>query len=427
MKKLFLIFLFIFPLLLFSQNKEIVDWININSIEIEDANPNSELIIFDQNTPKKFSNAKIFGFGEASHNTKEFFDLKAKFFKYLVKNQGVRTFIMEESYQAEFGINEWIKGGKGDVKTIAKNFNTGFWYTKEIVNLLQWMRDFNFNKPTENQIRFFGMDIQIGKNINKEIRQFITQNKITVKKELLIAADSCANKAINFSSKESWWLIQIPKLKELKQEVLNSKTESKEYKHILRSLDYLISYTEYASMVNDSYPKSTEFRDLKMFENVKHIVEKESNNGKAFIWAHNEHVNKKEMYYTGSNIINLGRHLKDYFNEDYYSVGFDFGMGEIKGFVVDKKKGNHWKTYNIEKPFKKTYANTLIQANKDLYFIEFNESSKFFNKESKHLMIGGGGYQPKPLYKIMMSKKYAETYDDLIFVKTISIPEYNLN
>ena len=191
------------------------------------------------------------------------------------------------------------------------------------------------------------MDIQIGKNINKEIRQFITQNKITVKKELLIAADSCANKAINFSSKESWWLIQIPKLKELKQEVLNSKTESKEYKHILRSLDYLISYTVYASMVNDSYPKSTEFRDLKMFENVKHIVEKESNNGKAFIWAHNEHVNKKEMYSTGSNIINLGRHLKDYFNEDYYSVGFDFGMGEIKGFVVDKKKGNHWKIYNI--------------------------------------------------------------------------------
>jgi erythromycin esterase len=36
---------------------------------------------------------------------------------------------MEESYQAESGINEWISG-KGDIKTIAKNFNIGFWYTK---------------------------------------------------------------------------------------------------------------------------------------------------------------------------------------------------------------------------------------------------------------------------------------------------------
>jgi erythromycin esterase-like protein len=31
---------------------------------------------------------------------------------------------------------------------------------------------------------------------------------------------------------------------------------------------------------------------------------------KSFIWAHNEHINKREMYYSGSNIINLGRHLK---------------------------------------------------------------------------------------------------------------------
>jgi erythromycin esterase len=32
-------------------------------------------------------------------------------------------------------------------------------------------------------------------------------------------------------------------------------------------------------------------------------------------------------------------------------------------------------------------------------------------KKSKHLVIGGGGYQPKPLYKIMSSKIYNETYD----------------
>jgi hypothetical protein len=34
--------------------------------------------------------------------------------------------------------------------------------------------------------------------------------------------------------------------------------------------------------------------------------------------------------------------------------------------------------------------------------------------KSKHLVIGGGGYQPKPLYKIMSSKIYNETYDGLI-------------
>ena len=427
LKNLLSIFLFISPLLLFSQKKETINWIKNNSIEIEDANPDSELNLFKQATPHKFSNARIYGFGEASHNTKEFFTLKAKFFKYLVKTKGVKMFIMEESYQAESGINEWISGGKGDVKTIAKNFNTGFWYTKEIVNLLQWMREYNKGISSEEQIRFYGMDIQIGKNLNQEIRNFVDSTKILVDEKLLNVADSCANKKIDFSKKETWWQYQIPKLKELKNQILNTSLESKAYKNIIRSLDYLVSYAEYASLVKAEYPRSTEFRDLKMFENVKYIVENFSINGKAFIWAHNEHINKKEMYSKDSNIIGLGRNLKDYYNDDYYAVGFDFGIGKINGFVTDKNKGNYWKTYEIQKPVRKTYAKTLILIDKDIYFIQFNKKLEFFNEESKHLMIGGGGYQPKPLYKILISKAYAETYDALIFVKNISVPNNNLN
>ncbi|TVZ57038.1 erythromycin esterase [Lutibacter sp. Hel_I_33_5] len=432
MKKTLSIFIFILPFLMNSQNKETIDWITNNSIEIENANPNSELKHFENNTPIKFANAKIFGFGEASHNTKEFFDLKAKFFKHLVKNEGLKTFIMEESYQAESGINEWISGGKGDIKTIANNFNIGFWYTKEIVNLLQWMRNYNLNKAKENQIRFYGMDIQIGKNISQEIREFVNTHKITIDEKLLMIVDNCSTKSIDYSKSDIWWKIQIPKLNKLKKQILNSQIKDEDYNPVIRSLDYLISYTQYASKVKTKYPENTEFRDLKMFENVKWIVENESKNGKAFIWAHNEHINKKEMYYTGSDIINLGRHLKDYYKDNYYSVGFDFGIGEINGFIIDKKKGNHWKTYDIEKPFKRTYAKTLMSINKDIYFIDLqkaieNDSSKFFSKKNKHLLIAGGGYQPKPLHKIMISKIYTETYDGLIFVKEISRPEYNLD
>jgi len=420
--------IFILPLLLNSQNKETIDWITNNSIEIEDANPDSELDIFKENTPIKFTNTKIYGFGEASHNTKEFFDIKAKFFKYLVKTQSVRTFIMEESYQAESGINEWISGGNGHTKTIATNFNNGFWYTKEIVNLLQWIRNYNQNKSEENQIRFYGMDIQLGKNIGQEIRKFVSVHNINIDEKLLIIADNCSNKKLVYTESDSWWQVQLSQLNELKKQILNSEIERKESKHIIRSLDYLISYTEYESLLKEKYPTSTEFRDSKMFENVKWIMENKAKNGKIFIWAHNEHINKKEMYYSGSNIKNLGRHLKDYYKDDYYSIGFDFGTGKINGFIIDEKNGNYWKTYNIEKPFKRTYAKTLMSINKDIFFIDLQkiiemEFPNFFSKKNKHLLIGSGGYQPKPLHKIMINKIYAETYDGLIFVKNISVPD----
>lgn len=432
MKNTVSIFLFLLTILSYSQTNQTVEWINTNSILIEDANPNSELIDFGQNTPDTFANANIYGFGEASHNTKEFFDLKAKFFKHLVKTQGVRVFIMEESYQAESGINEWIGGGKGDIKSIAENFSIGFWHTKEVVDLLQWMRNFNLDKSKEDQIRFYGMDVQNGKNLNTEIRRLITKCNIDIDETLLTRVDSCSNKIINYSKPNDWWQRQIPSLHTLKEQILISKEESKEYQSLLRSVDYLIGYTEYASFVTDEYPKSTEFRDLKMFENVRWIVENLSPDGKAFIWAHNEHINKKEMYYTGSDIMNLGRHLKNHYSEEYYSVGFDFATGKIHGYVVDENQGNHWKTYHIEKPFRRTYAETLNSANKEIYFIDLHdaiekEPTEFFSTVNKHLLIAGGGYQPKPLHKILISKRYSECYDGLIFVKKITPPDYNIS
>jgi len=51
MKKILSILILISPFLLFSQKQETLNSITNNSIEIEDANPNSELNIFEQNTP----------------------------------------------------------------------------------------------------------------------------------------------------------------------------------------------------------------------------------------------------------------------------------------------------------------------------------------------------------------------------------------
>lgn len=428
MKDILLIIFFLLSLQLNSQNAITINWINNNAIKIEDANPDTELVIFKDKTPEKFANTQIFGFGEASHNGKEFFDLKAKFFKHLVKTQNVKVFIMEDQYQTEYAINEWISGGKGDIKTIVNNFKIGFWKCREVANLLQWIRNYNLNEPKEEQIRFYGMDVQMGETLNKEIRGFVEKYKIPVNEELLMIADSCANKKVDFNTSSNLEDTQITRLKEIEDIILDFQTNHKENNNhefisIVRTLNYLIKYTQYIQN------PTTETRDLKMFENVKWIIDKESKNGKAFIWAHNEHINKKEMNYSGSGIVTLGAHLKNYYKDGYYSVGFDFGIGELRGFVLEKNKPNYWKTYQIEEPFNKTYAKTLFEANEDIYFVDMDkalnsDSTNFFSIKNKHLLIAGGGYMPKPLYKIMVSKVYTEVYDGLIFVKKISPVTY---
>ncbi|MDP5076873.1 MAG: erythromycin esterase family protein [Nonlabens sp.] len=426
-------FLLLFTCLVLVQTKaqenEALQWINEHAIKIEDSNPDTNLALFGKSTPEKFEHAKIFGFGEATHHNKEFFDLKAKFFKHLVLNQHVKVFIMEESYPAEAGINEWISGGKGDAATIASNFSIVPWYCKEVINLLAWMRDYNLNKSTEDQIRFYGMDIQNIKGTNLEIRELIADYQLPVSDNLLQAADACANKKIVYNYSNNWADVQLPKLNEI-QEIIEQGKNGRTSEDILkfdaaqRALTYLTQYTYY---VQHHYSQD---RDLKMYENVKWIAENKSKNGKAFIWAHNEHINNHGFgNYSTRKIYNLGKHLKEYYKDDYYSVGFDFGMGTLGGYVFDKEKGNTWSTYELKQPFNKTYAETLIKANDPIYFIDMataldGNSSTFLSKKMNQLVAGGSGYNPygDHLYKKQLSKMF----DGLIFVKQVTLPNYNV-
>ena len=409
----------------YAQNQKAVNWINENAIKIEDANPDTNLTIFSNNIPQKFADAKIFGFGETTHQGKEFFDIKAKFFKYLVENRGIKVFIIEDSYTSEAGINEWISGGKGNAETIANNFSIGFWYCKEVVNLLEWMRNYNLNKTKDEQIRFYGMDIQDVKKINQEIQNLVKKYNIPISEELLLVVDNCVEKEVKYAGKTDWADIQIPKLNKIESILFDLRKGIKnenidEFNSAIRALNYLSKYTYY---VQNHHSQD---RDLLMFENAKWIVENKSKNGKAFIWAHNEHINnKKAGNYSVRNIYNLGRHLKEYYKNDYYSVGFDFGTGILAGYFSNKDEKPSWKKFKLSKPFAKTYAETLIEAKDEIYFIDMSEaldgdSSNFFKGKNKQLVAGGGGFNFKNNH--LYQKKFSEMYDGLIFVKNITLP-----
>ncbi|RTY80785.1 erythromycin esterase family protein [Flavobacterium sp. LS1P28] len=409
----------------YAQNQKAVNWINENAIKIEDANPDTNLTIFSNNIPQKFADAKIFGFGETTHQGKEFFDIKAKFFKYLVENQGIKVFIIEDSYTSEAGINEWISGGKGNAETIANNFSIGFWYCKEVVNLLEWMRNYNLNKTKDEQIRFYGMDIQDVKKINQEIQNLVKKYNIPISEELLLVVDNCVEKEVKYSGKTDWADIQIPKLNKIESILFDFRKGIKneniyEFNLAIRALNYLSKYTYY---VQNHHSQD---RDLLMFENAKWIVENKSKNGKAFIWAHNEHINNKQAgNYSGRNIYNLGRHLKEYYKNDYYSVGFDFGTGTLAGYFSNKDEKPSWKKFELSEPFAKTYAETLIEAKDEIYFIDMSKaldgnSSNFFKGKNKQLVAGGGGFNFKNNH--LYQKKFSEMYDGLIFVKNITLP-----
>jgi erythromycin esterase len=381
-----------------SQNKELIISINSSLIDIDNSNPEYPFKELSK-LQDIFQNVKIFGFGEATHGTKEFQDLKVKFFKYLVSNCNVRTFAIEANYGDCLSINSYIKDGeKGNPKDILSKIGYWVWNTNEIVSLIEWMKLYNSTQTKENQLSFIGIDVMNCQNASNILYKYLQSSSSPDSQKYLTILNS-------YISQDN--LKNLIK-KEFEEHYLILKSLESELKHLKDPYLWQLSNSilQYISM-RINYTESN--RDKLMFENVNWLVE----NSNIFICAHNTHIKKNNISFTS-----LGNHLKNKYAEKYYSAGFDFGSGSFNAWDLENNK---LKKYSIDEPLKKTSTEVFNNASSDMYFLDFNKSSlsPLLNNflMSKVFYRGiGSTYSPKMVQK----EKLKEAFDGIIFVKKTS-------
>ncbi|MEV5824568.1 erythromycin esterase family protein [Spirillospora sp. NPDC052242] len=104
--------------------------------------------------------AHVVGLGEATHNSREFFTMKHRVFRYLVETKGFRAFSQEVHVAAGLRIDDYVVNGTGDIGQIMREEFQGatrLWNTREYLDLFQWMRAYNARHGAK--LRYVGNDI----------------------------------------------------------------------------------------------------------------------------------------------------------------------------------------------------------------------------------------------------------------------------
>lgn len=421
MKKFYALSLLCFSFT-YAQQADITNWINKNAIVIEDAGQDTPLTYFKGHRPESFNGVRLFGFGEATHFTKEFFDMKVKFFKYLVENEGVTLFLMEDLYSNFHEVNNFVKGGEGDARKITGDLGFALWRNEEVAGLIQWMRDYNMGKPADKQVKFYGIDCQSGLNTNVNLKRFINKYDIKTQQGISTVLDSCSNLSIFSKSKDEVRLRgYLKELQTLNNDFRNTfKPENQDQTNELNDALYTLNIlTQFAEFV---LKPTQQFRDKCMADNVQLVLQYSGLAAKGFIWAHNSHVAIEDTKYK-----RLGMHLKNIFGNTYYSVGFSYAKGKLWGTGVDKNKQLVGVIYNVTNPEKNTPEAVFDKAEPDAFFVDFKQAGKsaamsgFLNTKLKCMDTGGNGYNPKWWGT---KSKLADMYDGLIFIRDVSLPRY---
>lgn len=281
-------------------------------------------------------NSRIVGLGEATHGTKEFFQLKHRIFRYLVENHNYKIFGFESDLGESIYFDRYVCSGQGDINVLMNTImHFWTWRTEEVKDLLEWMRTYNEGKTEEEKIHFIGLDCQfmtyqpalLLDYFNRVKPEFIdeiepTLNMISAMNNTSLASvlDYYTNMDVSRKQEISDSLDTVlTKLDEIESELI-SKSSHFEYRYIRRLVRNMQQVNDviFASTHNNT---GVNYRDKYMAENAVWLSALFGESTKIAVWAHNLHV--------GSKYSSMGYHLRRELDDLYQIVGFSFSKGSF--------------------------------------------------------------------------------------------------
>lgn len=156
---------------------EQTEWIKAHAIPLKTVVAGSG---FDDLQPLKqiIGEARIVGLGEATHGTREHFQIKHRLLEFLVEEMGFSIFSIEASMPEAYRVDQYVSEGKGDPAQLIGGMYFWTWNTEEVLEMVKWMRAFNGRQKAEGsprRVRFTGFDMQTPDVAMRHVESFVKE------------------------------------------------------------------------------------------------------------------------------------------------------------------------------------------------------------------------------------------------------------
>ncbi len=332
------------------------------------------------------ADAKIVALGEATHGTKEFFQMKHRILKYLVEEHGFNAFAIEADMGESVFIDRYVVSGKGNIENIMKEkMHFWTWRTSEVKELIQWMKNYNMSQPEDQKIRYIGVDCQFTAYQPELISDFFNDYMPEVENKIrYLLSDISYINDLSYTERNDFYSnLEMDEYKSTQSKLdtleltlaankgeLLSVTSAFEFNTISRLIEnlkqsFLVRY--YIAKGISSY----NYRDKYMADNSKWILDLLGDNSKIVLWAHNAHISNYSGY--GS----MGMHLKGELGKNYQMIGFSFTFGSFAAIAQVGNKYTNLKPHTISVLPRDPSVNLLFHYSEhDNFILRFEDIAK---------------------------------------------------
>lgn len=382
-------------------------WIRSHAVPLKSAEAGNG---FEDLRPlaKLVGQARVVSLGEATHGTREFFQMKHRMLEYLVSELGFTAFAIEANLPECQALNDYVLEGKGDPQKGLDGIYFWTWNTEEVLAMVEWMRRWNADPAHTRKVRFYGFDNQYAAVAYQKVKARLDQEDPDLAgwmgRELgALGVDGPAKP-------------DAAKAKALREAAaeLGRRLDAKAFDPFLRRCARIL---EQKLDIELDAQGGGVARDLGMAENVRWILDQEGPQGKIVLWAHNAHVQAGNDM--GAHAW-MGGHLRKALGKDMVVLGFAFREGSFQAIDFGPTKGGQ-REFTVKALPAATLDEALHAAGSPLLALDLRQVPpagpvRAWFSTAQGTLWTGAGFRDGGEAGAISPTHVLEAYDGLLFV-----------
>lgn len=292
--------------------------------------------------------------GEASHGTREFYTWRDQISRRLIEEKDFSFIAVEGDWAMLQALNRYVRGegqaeSEGSAREVLLSFDrwpNWLWANEEILELADWLREFNESRPADKRIGFHGLDLYGPWDSIREVIGFfesIGEDEAREVRELYAPwarydgdgrAYARAVFALQPTAEEEVAQV-VGKLRELRPDDDSPEKaawfEAKQNAKVVKNAEL-----HFRSMVNQG-PENWNARASHMQRTTDRLLTFYGPESRGIVWAHNTHVGDARATSMGTQgRVNIGHLARESLGRE---AVFIVGFGSYQGTVV---AGREW-------------------------------------------------------------------------------------
>jgi erythromycin esterase len=324
---------------------------------------------------------RLVALGEATHGSREYFELKHRCIRYLVTEHDVRLVLLEANLPEALALNDYVVHGDGDPEAALEGVYFWTWQTEAVRATLEWLRAFNADRPLDDRVRFHGFDAQYTHGACRRLRDYLGAVDPAIRDAVADDLDVVDDEGTSlYQDERVEERIEtaddlVPGLRSTFEENRGAYVDqagesawarAQRFVTVVeQAIDYKREAVAGGATSDDDPVDITDewlaVRDRAMADNVDWLLA-HTDSDSAVLWAHDAHVNREVRRVVGheASAPSMGTLLADRHGDDYAAFGFAFDGGGFQA-IGPSNDGEH-ELQGFERPGKPGTTGAALAA-----------------------------------------------------------------